>query len=131
MLCKAEEKDPRKCLKEGRDVTNCGLSFLQRVKKTCRDEAEAFARCTEWNDWDLWFENCRREQRVYDLCMEKKMGLPKPPFGYFTQVRVHDSKRPKPVPYVPEFPDRSKGLPVDYEGLKEQARGGTRTFWNP
>ena len=40
MLCKSEVKDPRKCLQNGKDVTACGLSFLQRVKKTCRDEAE-------------------------------------------------------------------------------------------
>lgn len=33
MLCKGELKDPRKCIKEGKAVTNCALSFFRKVKK--------------------------------------------------------------------------------------------------
>ena len=132
MLCRHEERDPRKCLKEGMEVTKCGLNFVQEIKKTCRDEAEAFARCIEWNDWDFSFEYCRREQKVFDKCMEVKMKRPKPPFGYFSQLRVHESTRPRPVQIVPEFPDRSIGLPQDYEGLKDAPhRHGSRYYFYP
>jgi len=132
MQCRAEERDPRKCLNEGREVTECGLSFIQDVKKTCRDEAEAFARCVEWNSQDLQFEFCRREEKIFDACMDKKMKAVKPPFGYFSQVRIHDSKRQPPLPRVAEFPDKSIGLPKDYEELKNPPhRHGSRWFFFP
>lgn len=110
-------------------MTECGLSFIQDVKKTCKDEAEAFARCIEWNSHDMWFEYCRREQKIFDTCMEVKMKRIKPPFGYFAQLRLHESKRPKIVPEVPEFPDRVDGVPKDYEGLKNQPRRGGSRAW--
>jgi len=131
MLCKLEERDPRKCLKEGKDITACGLNFLQRTKQTCRSELTAFARCIEWNSMDMNFEYCRRDQAVLDECMLQKMNAPRAPFGYFSQMRIHDTKRPKPAPYVPEFPDKAVGLPLDYPGLKEPARHGTRFAFHP
>lgn len=75
--------------------------------------------------------SCRREQAIYDACMEKKLKAAKAPFGYFSQIRIHETSRPKPAPFVPEFPNRSKGMPVDYEGLKEEARGGSRFYYQP
>jgi len=35
MLCKAEEKDPRKCLKYNKELSLCANSFFQKVKKLC------------------------------------------------------------------------------------------------
>jgi hypothetical protein len=61
--------------------------------------------------------------------MEVKMKRIKPPFGYFAQLRLHESKRPKIVPEVPEFPDRVDGVPKDYEGLKNQPRRGGSRAW--
>lgn len=126
MLCHNEERDPRKCLKEGKEVTACGLRFLQRVKASCREEAEAFAKCLEWTSEMSLNLHCRKEQDIMDACFEKKLNSHRPPFGYFCQVRLHDSKRPKPVPFVPEFPDKTTALPADYEGLKTGARHGVR-----
>lgn len=49
MLCRRELEDPRKCLKEGKEVTACGLEFFQKVKQSCRSEFEQYADCLEWN----------------------------------------------------------------------------------
>lgn len=34
MLCRWEEKDPRKCLEEGRKVNECALNFFRYVSTT-------------------------------------------------------------------------------------------------
>jgi len=52
MLCKAELKDPRKCLNEGKEVTACGLEFYEKIKATCKNELETLAKCSEWNSGD-------------------------------------------------------------------------------
>lgn len=45
MLCRKEEKDPRKCLKEGKAVTACAISFFKQVKALCRQEFETYGNC--------------------------------------------------------------------------------------
>ena len=36
MLCRAEnEDDPRKCVKDGKEVTSCAMNFLRMVSKKC------------------------------------------------------------------------------------------------
>jgi len=112
MLCKAEVKDPRYCLNYGKEVTACAMQFFRKVKAVCREETEFFARCLEWNDPHMRYYPCRREQVVYDRCMEEKFGLKRPPFGYFTQLRVHDSARPAPKADYPTWTPLP-GLPKD------------------
>lgn len=56
MLCKTEERDPRKCVKEGKLVTACGIEFLQKVKKHCAAELTNFAKCIEWSSQEMDFE---------------------------------------------------------------------------
>ena len=56
MLCRAEEKDPRKCLAEGKALTACGIRFLQEVKKLCRTQFDAYAKCIDYEG----------DMRVYD-----------------------------------------------------------------
>lgn len=36
---------PEKCLKEGKDVTACGVEFYEKVKNTCRAELEVLTDC--------------------------------------------------------------------------------------
>lgn len=55
MLCRSEERDPRKCINEGKLVTKCGIEFYRKVKKTCREELEKFTKCIEWTHTDLAF----------------------------------------------------------------------------
>ncbi|KAI1290157.1 NADH dehydrogenase [ubiquinone] 1 alpha subcomplex subunit 8 [Halotydeus destructor] len=129
MLCRQEEKDPRKCIKEGRAATACGVEFLQKVKQTCADELTMFAKCIEWNSYDMNFEFCRKEQAIYDACIFKNLGIPKPMFGHFAQLRLHESSRVKPAPMMPEFPGKTPGLPKDYK--EEPAIQGSRNYFWP
>lgn len=48
MLCKLEEKDPRRCLSEGKAVTMCAHEFYRAVAKNCKEEVERMAKCMEW-----------------------------------------------------------------------------------
>ncbi|CAG9134232.1 unnamed protein product [Plutella xylostella] len=72
--------------------------------------------------------DCRNTQAVYDKCMLDKLQLPRPDFGYFCEARVHDTKRPKPLPEPKAvYPDATPALPEDYE--KKPARFGSRFYW--
>lgn len=53
MLCREEEKDPRKCLKEGKDVTACSLNFFRKIKKTCLEEFNQYSHCLDQSSKDL------------------------------------------------------------------------------
>jgi len=120
MLCKGELKDPRKCLDAGKEVTACALEFFRKVKKTCKDEVEWYAKCIEWNSKMLMFTFCRPEQKVYNACM-KENGFERAHFGYFTQVRVHDSARPRPE-YKYKHYEKLPKLPDDFP-FEEPAKG--------
>lgn len=47
MLCRTELDDPRKCLNEGKAVTNCSLNFFRQIKRTCADEFNQYAYCLD------------------------------------------------------------------------------------
>ena len=47
MLCKKEEKDPRKCINEGKQVTRCGVEFFKLVRGSCATEFTAYAKCID------------------------------------------------------------------------------------
>ena len=48
MLLRREyDNDPRKVLKEGREVTACGVRFIRELRKQCLDEVTAYARCLD------------------------------------------------------------------------------------
>ncbi|XP_064643948.1 NADH dehydrogenase [ubiquinone] 1 alpha subcomplex subunit 8-like [Lineus longissimus] len=112
MLCIAEEKDPRKCLNEGKEVTRCGIEFFKKVRGTCMEEFTAFSRCIDRDSETCTFRNCRKTQKVYDACMAEKFGMEKPPLGYFAKVRLHESKRPRPAPHVPDVPEETPAPPT-------------------
>ncbi|CAH2056333.1 unnamed protein product, partial [Iphiclides podalirius] len=128
MLCRFEEKDPRKCINEGKAVTACTLDFFRKVKKTCLDEFNQYANCIDKSSGDYSFEFCRKTQGVFDKCMLENLNLERPPFGYFCEPRVHDTKRPKP-PVEPKavYPDATPALPEGAE--KKPARFGSRFYW--
>jgi len=48
MLCYAEEKDPRKCLNEGKEVTRCGIEFFQNVRENCAEEFTKYWKCLDY-----------------------------------------------------------------------------------
>ncbi len=61
--------------------------------------------------------------------MSEKLGIERPHFGYFTQVRVHETDRPKPVPRIPKFDNPTIGLPEDFPRV--EAKRGWRHWWFP
>ena len=46
-------------------------------------------------------------------CMEEKLDMTTPPFGYFSQLRVHDTARPKPIGSAFEFLNGGVSVPRD------------------
>ena len=56
MLCSAEEKDPRKCVSEGRDVTKCGVEFFQKVKESCGDSFTRYWKCMDNAGFDMSYK---------------------------------------------------------------------------
>jgi NADH dehydrogenase (ubiquinone) 1 alpha subcomplex subunit 8 len=111
MLCRTEEGDPRKCLDYGRQVTECGLEFFKKVKKTCREELEWYNKCLDWTGKEPCFRMCRQEQALFDGCMAEN-GFERAKFGHFQMLRVHDSDRPQPKPAVPIFTDAVEPNPI-------------------
>lgn len=47
-------------------------------------------------------------------CLESKLGIAKPPYGYFSQLRIHETERPKPKSYATDFKNPNVGLPPDF-----------------
>ena len=114
MLCKREEQDPRKCLSEGKELTACGMEFYRKLKRTCRPEIEAYALCIDQSDGRYPLDICMKNRSYFDDCMKNKMGIERPGLGYFSQVRVHNSNRPKPEYKFKKF-EVAPSLPEDYE----------------
>lgn len=129
MLCRKEEKDPRKCLGYGHQVTDCGLEFFKKVKKTCRDELEWYTKCLDFSGSQPNFRRCRREQALFDGCMYES-GFERARFGHFQLVRVHDSERPRPKKYVPIFPDAVETFEYwNPENEEKASLSGKRFSW--
>jgi NADH dehydrogenase (ubiquinone) 1 alpha subcomplex subunit 8 len=56
MLCRNELNDPRKCISEGKAVTNCALDFFRKIKKTCSKEFAQYANCLDKSSTKYEFE---------------------------------------------------------------------------
>ncbi|KRX74652.1 NADH dehydrogenase [ubiquinone] 1 alpha subcomplex subunit 8 [Trichinella sp. T6] len=124
ILCRNETEDPRKCLKEGKEVTACGVKFLQLVKKMCLEEFNKYMHCIDHGSAEMLLVHCRSSQRVFDRCMFEKLNMERPPLGYFSRPRIHVTNRPAPVNN--DFPDYKKEaskiineLPEDYPTREE------------
>ncbi|XP_011308817.1 NADH dehydrogenase [ubiquinone] 1 alpha subcomplex subunit 8 [Fopius arisanus] len=127
MLCRREEQNPVKCVNEGKAVTACALQFFQKLKKNCRAEFEQYYNCLDKSSGESAFAPCRKTQAVLDKCVLEKLNVERPPYGYFCEVKIHDSKRPKPVDVLPEYEDRIPKLPED--APKPPARFSGRWMW--
>ncbi|KAF2354000.1 hypothetical protein FHG87_015244 [Trinorchestia longiramus] len=132
MLCRFEEKDPRKCFEIGKEVTACGLEFFRKVKKECLDEFTQFANCLDKSSVDFKFSPCRNTQAAFDKCMLEKLEMNKPGYGYYCRAKVLKTDRPRPPGYItPEFPNAAKPIVIPpYEELPE-AKHGSRFFVYP
>lgn len=131
MLCRHEELDPRKCIKEGNEVTECGLEFFKKVKKTCPDELEWYTTCIELSGRDPKYHYCRDAQVIFDTCMADN-GFERARYGHFQMIRVHETDRPRPKPNVPIFEDAvpaNKAITPEVKAGKPKGGHGTRHFW--
>lgn len=54
MLCKAEEQDPRKCLREGRAVSRCAFEFFDQLKQNCSESFTAYWTCVDTSEHRLY-----------------------------------------------------------------------------
>jgi len=104
MLCRREEKDPRKCVYEGKEVTRCGVEFLQKMKKSCAKEFTDYWKCVDHSAMDMRLHWCRGKQALFDRCVFDTIGQERPPPGHFSRIRIHESKRPEPQRVIP-MPD--------------------------
>ena len=52
-MCEAEEKDPRKCISEGKEVTRCGLEFFQKLKLNCAEEFTKYYQCIDHAGYEM------------------------------------------------------------------------------
>ncbi|CAF4614204.1 unnamed protein product [Rotaria socialis] len=97
MLCRQEEQDPRKCIKEGKEVSLCSIDFFRKVRDTCNDTFTTFWTCLDnARDGEMSFNSCKQEQRAFSQCAKDKINIERPEPGYFSMVRMHDTKRPIP-----------------------------------
>lgn len=126
MLCTSESAgDPRQCLKEGRAVTACALSFFRLVKKSCRAEFSQYAHCLDKSSSDLGYNKCRNTQNVYDKCIFDNLGIERPGYGYYCRAKIHATDRPKPPERErPVYEGEPDGLPDD--APKPKANYGSR-----
>ena len=81
---------PRACLGAGKDVTSCSMEFFRKVKATCAAEFMSYVNCMEKSSGDMQFYECRKTQGVYDKCVEEKMGLKRPHYGYHCLPKVNE-----------------------------------------
>lgn len=127
LLCRDELQDPRKCLKEGKDVTNCSFEFFRLIKKTCHAEFAQYAHCLDKSSADMNYKHCRNTQNVFDKCVLDNLNIERPGYGYFCRAQIVNTNRPKPpAPAKPHYDDVPPGLPDD--APRTPANYGGRTF---
>ncbi len=88
-----EEKDPRKCIEDGKAVTACTMDFFQRVKGACAAEFTQYAMCLERSSGKMEMWKCRKTQGVYDQCMKDKLDIDRPYYGYHSLTKIHQTSR--------------------------------------
>ncbi|VDI19377.1 NADH dehydrogenase (ubiquinone) 1 alpha subcomplex subunit 8 [Mytilus galloprovincialis] len=110
MLCVSEEKDPRKCINEGKEVTRCGWEFYRNLKKNCQEEFNVYHDCVDRSGSSMDIYRCRKPQAPFDQCMKEKMNMERPPIGYFSRARIHHTKREMPKLNEEVLPEKIPGL---------------------
>ena len=63
-----------------------------QVKATCGETFTQYAMCLEQSR-GLANMNCRNIQAKFDTCMKDNLGMDRPPLGYYSLIRVHESDR--------------------------------------
>lgn len=64
--------------------------------------------------------SCTKERKQLDKCFEEKMGMTRPKFGYFSQMRVHETSRPRPKSFATEFKNKNEGVTEEFYGKMKE-----------
>ncbi|KAI8521817.1 PREDICTED: NADH dehydrogenase [ubiquinone] 1 alpha subcomplex subunit 8-like [Branchiostoma belcheri] len=128
MLCRWEEKDPRKCLKEGREVNECALDFFRKIKGTCHDSFTEYWTCLD-NTKNMRLRHCRKQQAAFDQCALDKLGWVRPEPGELSQVTKVKTERPKPENVYKSRPRPEPNPPLDPALELKPSHGGSRFFF--
>lgn len=126
MLCRWEEKDPRKCLEEGRKVNECALNFFRQIKGNCAESFTEYWTCLDYTNL-AELRHCRKQQQAFDSCVLDKLGWERPDLGDLSKVTKVATPRP-----LPENPYHSRPRPEPnpaVEGKLEPAKHGSRLFF--
>uniref|UniRef100_A0A7J8IND5 NADH dehydrogenase [ubiquinone] 1 alpha subcomplex subunit 8 n=1 Tax=Rousettus aegyptiacus TaxID=9407 RepID=A0A7J8IND5_ROUAE len=86
MLCRWEEKDPRRCIEEGKLVNKCALDFFRQIKRHCAEPFTEYWTCIDYSGLQL-FRRCRKQQAKFDECVLDKLGWVRPDLGELSKVR--------------------------------------------
>ncbi|XP_039586599.1 NADH dehydrogenase [ubiquinone] 1 alpha subcomplex subunit 8 isoform X1 [Passer montanus] len=92
MLCRWEEKDPRKCLREGRQVNQCALDFFRSIRTHCAEPFTAYWTCIDYTGQQE-LRRCRKQQAAFDSCVLDKLGWVRPDLGDLSKVTAYPSGR--------------------------------------
>lgn len=128
MLCRWEEKDPRKCLQEGKEVNKCALEFFRQIKLHCADPFTQYWTCVDYSNL-LELRHCRKQQAAFDECMLEKLGWARPDLGQLSKVTKVQTSRPVPENPYHSRPRPEPNKPVEGE-LKPALYGSRLYFWN-
>ncbi|XP_036712318.1 NADH dehydrogenase [ubiquinone] 1 alpha subcomplex subunit 8 [Balaenoptera musculus] len=126
MLCRWEEKDPRRCLEESKLVNQCALDFFRQIKQHCSEPFTEYWTCIDYSGLQL-FRRCRKQQAKFDECVLDKLGWVRPDLGELSKVTKVKTDRP-----LPENPYESRARPEpnpETEGDLKPARHGSRLFF--
>jgi len=93
MLCKAENRRPEHCLKEGRKVTRCATELIDKLRENCLADFDKHWQCLELNNQELY--RCRKPERALNKCVFEKLGLTKTiPGAPKNQPQIQDKPNP-------------------------------------
>jgi len=93
MLCKAENRRPEHCLKEGRKVTRCTAEIIEKLRENCLEDFETHWKCLENNNQTFYM--CRPQERAFNKCVFNKLGLRKDiPGAPKDQPQIHEKQKP-------------------------------------
>ncbi|KAG7266494.1 hypothetical protein CRUP_016866 [Coryphaenoides rupestris] len=128
MLCRWEEKDPRKCLEEGKQVNACAMNFFRQIKGSCAESFTEYWTCLDYSS-TAELRRCRKQQEKFDNCVLDKLGWQRPDLGELSKVTKVTTSRP-----LPENPYHSRERPepnkITEGKLVPSKHGSAVFFWN-
>ncbi|XP_006007201.1 NADH dehydrogenase [ubiquinone] 1 alpha subcomplex subunit 8 [Latimeria chalumnae] len=128
MLCRWEEKDPRKCLSQGRNVNACALEFFRKIKIHCAEPFTEYWTCLDYSNLTE-LRRCRKQQHVFDNCVLEKLGWERPDLGDLSKVTKVKTDRPLPENVYHSRPRPEPNPAIEGE-LKPAKHGSRLFFWS-